>query len=230
MNDRSNVLAQLARAVAGSEPDGPLPLRMCRACVSLLGVDGGSITLAYDAPQRVTLCSTDRIAEQMEDLHEVIGEGPSLWAYEHGTAVSTAVDGAADERWPQFAESVKREIGRISIYAIPIIPQSEVVGVSTFYRRHQSSLLIDDETCRLLINAVGVALLADPDLTDDGSSGSWASRDKVSQATGMVMAQLGLRPEDALALLRAHAYADNTSLNEVSQAVIERRLDFVVSD
>jgi AmiR/NasT family two-component response regulator len=46
----------------------------------------------------------------------------------------------------------------------------------------------------------------------------------------MVMAQLGLRPEDALALLRAHAYADNTSLNEVSQAVIERRLDFVVSD
>ena len=125
MNDRSNVLARLARAVAGSKPDAPLPLRMCRACVSLLGVDGGSITLAYDAPQRVTLCSTDGIAERMEDLHEVIGEGPSLWAYQHGTAVSTVVDGAADERWPQFAESVKREIGRLSIYAIPIIPESQ---------------------------------------------------------------------------------------------------------
>jgi hypothetical protein len=229
MSDRSEVLARLARVVAGSKPDAPLPLRMCQACVTLLGVDGGSITLAYDTPQRVTLCSTDAIAERMEDLHEVIGEGPSLWAYEHGTVVTTAVDGTADARWPQFAESVKREIGQLSIYAIPIIPESEVVGVSTFYGRNESSLLIDEETCRLLINAVGVALLADPDLTDS-SSGSRASRDKVSQASGMVMAQLGLRPEDALALLRAHAYADNTSLIEVSQAVIERRLDFVVTD
>jgi hypothetical protein len=229
MSDRSEVLARLARVVAGSKPDAPLPLRMCQACVTLLGVDGGSITLAYDTPQRVTLCSTDAIAERMEDLHEVIGEGPSLWAYEHGTVVTTAVDGTADARWPQFAESLKREIGQLSIYAIPIIPESEVVGVSTFYGRNESSLLIDEETCRLLINAVGVALLADPDLTD-GSSGSWASRDKVSQASGMVMAQLDLRPEDALALLRAHAYADNTSLIEVSQAVIERRLDFVVTD
>jgi hypothetical protein len=98
MSDRSDVLARLARVVAGSKPDGPLPLRLCRACVTLLGLDGGSITLAYDAPQRVTLCSTDAIAERMEDLHEVIGEGPSLWAYEHGTVVTTAVDGAADAR------------------------------------------------------------------------------------------------------------------------------------
>ena len=36
--------ARLARVVAGSAPDGPLPLRMCRACVSLLGVDGSTHT------------------------------------------------------------------------------------------------------------------------------------------------------------------------------------------
>ena len=48
-------------------------------------------------------------------------------------------------------------------------------------------------------------------LTD---SGAWSSRAGIHQATGMVIAQLGISPDDALAVLRAHAYAEDIPLDE----------------
>lgn len=42
----------------------------------------------------------------------------------------------------------------------------------------------------------------------------------------MVVAQLDLRPGDALAVLRAHAYAHNTTLADTARDVIDRRLTF----
>jgi hypothetical protein len=46
----------------------------------------------------------------------------------------------------------------------------------------------------------------------------------------MVVAQLGVRPDDALALLRAHAFALEIELDEVAEAVLTRRLDFSETD
>jgi len=46
----------------------------------------------------------------------------------------------------------------------------------------------------------------------------------------MVMAQLRVRPADALALLRAHAYAHAGPLSQIAADVVARRLDFKVTD
>jgi AmiR/NasT family two-component response regulator len=54
----------------------------------------------------------------------------------------------------------------------------------------------------------------------------WVTRDRISQATGMVVAQLRIAPADALALLRAHAFAHTTTIAEVSLAIVSRELDF----
>ncbi len=59
---------------------------------------------------------------------------------------------------------------------------------------------------------------------------SWNSRARVDQATGMVMGQLGIGPDDGLALLRAHAYAHGRTLGEISDQIIARRLDFRSAD
>jgi hypothetical protein len=42
----------------------------------------------------------------------------------------------------------------------------------------------------------------------------------------MVVVQMRVSPDDALALLRAHAYGQQTTLGEIAQAVIERRISF----
>ncbi len=47
----------------------------------------------------------------------------------------------------------------------------------------------------------------------------------VYQAQGMVLHQLSVSLEDALARLRAHAFASDRTLIEVSRDVVARRLD-----
>lgn len=67
------------------------------------------------------------------------------------------------------------------------------------------------------------AAVADPD------SNAWAelhalSRVEVSQATGMLVAQLDLEPAEALVRLRAHAYATGRSATDVARDILDRRL------
>ncbi len=233
MTDRMTALGRLAEVVASSSVEDPLSLRMCRACQSILGTDGGTITLAYDDPGRVTLCATDERAARLEEVQEVIGQGPSYDAYEQRTLVVARIDGVADERWPLFSEAAKNTIGECVIYAVPIMPGPETMGVATFYQVNRSALLLDLHTCQFLLNAVGVALVNDPDVLDDdrfAKAESWSSRARIHQATGMVMAQLGLSAADALALIRAHAYAHEATLDEISVEIVAWRIDFTVVD
>jgi AmiR/NasT family two-component response regulator len=54
----------------------------------------------------------------------------------------------------------------------------------------------------------------------------WSARAEVHQATGMVIAQLRMPADDALAILRAHAYANDTTLADIAHQVVTRQLDF----
>ena len=83
------------------------------------------------------------------------------------------------------------------------------------------------------MNAVGVALVTDPDVVDEDrltKEESWIAQARVHQATGMVMAQLHLQEDDALALIRAHAYAHNATLSQISDKILDRSLDFTTTD
>ena len=233
MSGPYGALARLARAVAAASVESPLSLRMCQACVGILGMDGGSLTLAYADEHRVMLCATDEWSAQLEDLQEVVGEGPSYDAYQDRTIQMLLVDGVADLRWPLLSDGIKNGLGGCVVYAIPIKPGPETMGVATFYQHEQSPMPIDDEEAQVLIDAVGVALVKDPDILDDDThakSESWSSRARVHQATGMVMAQLGVSSQDGIALLRAHSYAHQQSLATTSADIIARRLDFRTAD
>ena len=97
-------------------------------------------------------------------------------------------------------------------------------------------------TCRTteLAGAVAAAELAGVPLLDlldgdlqaavaDPKSNAWAelnslSRAEVSQATGMLVAQLEIEPAEALVRLRAHAYATGRSATDVARDILDRRL------
>jgi hypothetical protein len=233
MSDSYGALTRLARAIAAESVESPLSLRMCVACAGILGMDGGSLTLAYADEERVTLCATDEWSARLEDLQEVIGEGPSYDAYQERLIHRLLVDGALELRWPLLSDAIKDGLGRCAVYAIPIKPGPQTMGVATFYQHEVSPMLIDEVEAQVLIDAVGVALVKDPDVLDDDSHAkaeSWNSRAQVHQATGMVMAQLSISSDDSIALLRAHAYAHRQSLAGTSADIIARRLDFRTTD
>jgi len=80
--------------------------------------------------------------------------------------------------------------------------------------------------------SIPVLDLMDADLQtalSDPSSNVWAelnvlSRAEVSQATGMLMAQLGIDAAEALVRLRAYAYAADRSAVDVARDILDRRL------
>lgn len=226
--EQRDVVARLARATAAGPTDEPLPLRLCRACASILHVDGGSLSLEYAAPAQTTLCVTSAEAAVVDDAQEVLGNGPSFLAVSEKRPVALILD-SDHPHWASFTNVVRQSIdGPLTVFAVPIIPSVDPIGVATFYRHSaDASLPIGTDTVQLLINAVGIALVHDPDLIPEHQqTKSWAERSVIYQATGMIMSQLRVSPEDATALLRAHAYAHSTSMIAISREVTDRKLDF----
>ena len=113
----------------------------------------------------------------------------------------------------------------VSLHAFPVRPDLVVLGVVCVYQQGEHVLGVRRDEAQFLANALGVALLGHLD-SESLSNERWAVRDQVDQATGMVVAQLRVTPADALAVLRAHAFAHATTVATVSRWVLDRELDF----
>jgi hypothetical protein len=108
--DRSDLLAQLARALAGTGTGEPLEERLCLAYLSILGGIGAALTLVCTGPERITMCATDEISARLEDLQDVLGEGPGSQAYQSGELVVTDLK-TGEGRWPLFTDAARRMVG-----------------------------------------------------------------------------------------------------------------------
>ncbi len=161
MSDRITVLTQLARVIASAPADEPLPVRLCRAYVEVLGADGGAITLASTTTQRLTLSTSNGVSAQIEDLQDVLGEGPGQDAYNSGTAVVTEVDGFRDRAFPMFSALAGALTGSLTVWAIPMHPGGATIGVITVYLR-TGGLAHSLDDAQFLADSVGAALLDDP--------------------------------------------------------------------
>jgi hypothetical protein len=227
--DVDDLLVRLAQGLAGVADDGRgLPDRLCRAAVGILECDGGAITLAYTHVERVTLSATDDTALLVEEAQDVIGQGPGHDAFDTGTYTRfdlVDLDGP-DPRWPSLETEVLTSLAPLVIHAVPMLQTGDrVMGVLTLYQRG-TDRDIDVESALIVARVTATALLADGPSMHDAGQGPWAERAEVHQATGMVVAQLGMHEEDALALLRAHAYSHDQSVGRTAHDVVTRRLTF----
>ena len=219
------LLAELTRVLARTEPRGPISLRLCRAFSEMLAADGGSITMGFAPPDRIVLCATDEPAAIVEDAQDVLREGPSLDAFRTGLAVSGLSLAEQRHRWPMLSEMLDDRGFPFVLHAFPVRPEATVLGAVCVYQTVERGLAVTTDEAQFLANALGVALLGDLS-SASVSDERWAVRDRINQATGMVVAQLRILPADAVAVLRAHAFAHATTVATVSGWVIRRELDF----
>jgi hypothetical protein len=228
VTEHAKLLARLAVAVAARAGELPLTLRLCEACRELLGADGASITVENANLNRVTIAATDRVAAQLEDWQDVLGQGPGWDAFRSARAVVSVLGEESRQRWPLLSEAVAQHLsGSLRVYAFPMRPTASVLGVLTLVRNDRGELGSELATAQFLSDTVGAALLQDPlSHADFGEGGPWSERAEIHQATGVVCAQLQVEPADALALLKAHAYAQSLDLSAVARLVISWKLDF----
>lgn len=223
------MLSGLAATLAKLPADRAQTWRLGEAMRRMLDADGVAITLEYLSDSRTTICSSDDVAGSLESLQEVTGEGPGYEAARVDAIVVAELDGRDDGRWPMLAHAVDERYGPLSLHAVPVHGDGDLSGVATLYTRPHRPLAEPHGRVVFLANAVGAALLVDAALQPDGQphlGDAWSSRSVVHQATGMVMAQVRVTPEDALALLRGQAYATGTEIGEVAARVVGRQINF----
>jgi GAF domain-containing protein len=228
-----------ARLLAASGPErAAQPLRICELCVDTLAVTGAGIAMVTPAGHRGVVCATDNVSATIEDLQLTLGEGPCIDAAVRGAPVlvpdlADAAD-VATERWPSFMESAAHA-GVKAVFAFPLRVGAISVGVIDLYRDRPGGLSATELPAALMAaDAAALSLLY---LDVDGENAFGDDRTtrssyqmQVHQATGMVMAQVGVTIDQAFLLLRARAFAEARPLAELATDVVARRVRFSVED
>ena len=230
MVEQGVVTRAVLQIVTADAPDSALAEQICRACVSGLGINGASLSILTRAPGRQTLWATDPTAELIEDLQFTLNEGACMEAAATGSPVlvpdvSDRVDTA---RWPVFAAAVVEQTDAAALFALPLQWGAVNLGVLDLYRRTPGALTRGQRLDA--ISATDVAALKMLDARTgsiaDGFDAATSGRAEIHQATGMVLAQLDISVEAALARLRARAFVEQRLLIDVARDVVDRRLRF----
>lgn len=233
MGELGAVTRALLDMVRDGTDDRELAARICHACMDGLDIDGAAMSLLTGTSARQTLWATDRTAELLEDLQFTLTEGACMEAAATGNPVFVADlhHSTHTARWPMFAAAVAEQTLVAALFALPLQWGTVNLGVLDLYRVTPGALT-DTQRRDALSAADTAALMLLGQRTDPGGEGGgWLDsavghRAEVHQATGMVLAQLGIGPTDALARLRAHAFMSGRLLIDVAHDVVQRRLVF----
>ncbi|MBE8471334.1 GAF and ANTAR domain-containing protein [Streptomyces sp. 3R004] len=231
--DRVRATDVIAEGVRGAEP-GEIPQRLCVVAVKLLPVVGASVSLRSNG-MPVRLSASSEEASRLAEVQATLGDGPCFHAARMGAPVlaSDLTDGPDVLRWPVFAQQATAA-GVQAVYSLPLGNDAVCVGTLDLYRDTPGALHDRElRTAQLVAGVMTVALMALPRGEDNGPDGDepWLSGlatdyDEVYQAIGMIMAQLRVGADEALARLRAHAFAHNRTALEVAREVVSHRKKF----
>lgn len=243
--NRARLAATLSAIVAEPVEPASLPGQICRACLETLPIDGVGISLmaGHKVAGRALLGASDATGQRLEELQFNLGEGPCATAFATGQPVLVPDLAASDAqaRWPMFIHGAETTPAK-ALFAFPLQLGAIRIGAMDCYRTEPGSL---NETTEALVVAEAITMVLlqaqtrNPDDANseypehraDSDESSFASQivgrhAHVHQATGMISAQLQITPEEAFVRLRAYAYQQGMSLDELGTEIVTRRLRF----
>jgi hypothetical protein len=203
-----------------------LARRICQVCLEGLDVDGAAISVLTATVSRETLWASDGTAELLEDLQFTLNEGACMQAAHTGNPVFVPdlLNDPGTARWPAFAAAVAEQTLVRALFALPLQWGAVNLGVLNLYRATPGELPAAQRNDAVAA-ADAAALLFLGHRTDEPEPTA-RHRVEIHQATGMVVAQLGISATDALARMRAYSFAHQRLLIDVSRDVIGRSLTF----
>jgi hypothetical protein len=212
---------------------GELITRLCRFAVDEMALSGCALVLMTGTDSSSMLAGAGRHASTVTGLQMELGEGPCLQAYSSGVPVFLP-DLAAENanRWPAFAAAALA-VGVHAEFSLPLTVGPGGIGTLDLCRdrpgmlseEHLAVALVTADIARDAVlyqqqytpRGTGLAELLDMGGTD---------RIVIHQATGMIAAQLNDTTSNALARLRAAAFASGRPMHDIAQDVVERRMRF----
>lgn len=198
-------------------------------------VDGASVSTLGDVLGTDIVSTTGPDARTLDELQFDLGEGPCWDAVRLGTPVSEAdLNQGGVGRWPAFAAAAVQKGPAVSIFAFPVAVGSLRFGAVDLFTTTRLTLSPHQtRQASAMARVIGRHLLRDAVEQvneEEAARTSGSSRRTVHQATGMVLAQLQVAPEEALLVIQGRAFALGKPVAEIAADVVERRLRFRMVD
>ncbi|MGW0424784.1 GAF and ANTAR domain-containing protein [Streptomyces sp. NPDC003015] len=225
--------AQTALLVAEAATDvrtEKIPRQVCAAVCEGLGVDGATLSLLTDTPSRQLLAASNDDALLLEEIQFTVLEGPCLTAAYSGETVAVHDLRHEVTPWPLFGASVREKLPQLaSVYALPVFFGDYVLGsVDLLARRTHALNAYELEQVEGVAEAVSAALMSTRDmLLSGGRPPAWEPEEIVrahwfdtARAVGALASRQGLKPEDALARMRAEAFQSGRSLADITADIL----------
>jgi len=226
---RAGEIARLQTLIAG-EVTGPAGTAgwlsgLCRTLATHLPASGAAISLMTQQGSSAMAAASDKAYQGVEELQFTLGEGPCMDAFATGRPVLVPdVAGDAAGRWPAYCSDARGR-GVRAVFAFPLQIGSARLGAMDVFR-DQVGPLSSAEVARALLFAevATMTLLDGQEHARDGQpAGLGEPLDtslEVYQAQGMVMVALGVSLVEALARIRAYAYANDRRLGSVARDIV----------
>jgi GAF domain len=227
--------ARIMAAVTGQDNSadaGQLLVRLCQFAVDEMALSGCALVLMAGMESSGMLAGAGRHATTVTGLQMELGEGPCLQAYASGVPVllpDLTADGA--NRWPAFAAAAVA-VGVHAEFSLPLTVGAGGIGTLDLCRDRPG--MLDEEHLADALVTADIArdavlyqqyIPGDTSVTELLDTGG-TDRIVVHQATGMIAAQINDNTSNALARLRAAAFASGRPMDDIARDVVERRVRF----
>lgn len=221
-------VSQILSAVSAEAASGAgQPDVLVGLAVRSLPVSGAALALmTVDGPAG-TVAASDGSALELEELQFTLGEGPCVDASRTGRPVlqpDLARTGLG--RWPAFAGGA-HDAGLRAVFAFPLRVGAVRVGVLDLCRDTVGVLSPEELTEALAFADAATMLLLHLQPWSAGEAvpldalGVLDVRAEVHQASGVVSVHAEVSLAEALALLRARAYAEQRPLRDLARDVLD---------
>jgi hypothetical protein len=224
MND---AFRRAVRALASPDvPDGDLS----RPFVEVLPIGGVSVSSFGALVASETISASDHVAFRIDEIQFDLTEGPCWTALRiEAPVLECDIVENPNESWPAFNDAVRDEpVG--AVFAFPIVFGPFPLGAVDVYSPSPTEIAPEQvQQGVALASALGRRILRralhtiDEDVPEDRSP---FSRRVVHQATGVVLAQLDISPDDAYLLIQGHAFARRTSMRHIAEEILDGSVRF----
>ena len=230
--DAATRFAKALKAAGQGGDPRHLADRLVRAAAAVLPVDGVGLGV-LDEGLRLPLATSSESAAIAERLEFTAGCGPGLAATAAGVP-SPATGGLLAREWPIFHDLLVTRTPLRGVLALPLPGRLRgVAGLDLYFedptgptaRRTAEAHLVAGLVARQLDMVSGHPAPLDTGEPRWLATPAARRRGRVWMAVGMVIAGLQLDAGDALAVLRAHAYATDRTVDDLADDLLARRVD-----
>ncbi|MDT5319355.1 MAG: hypothetical protein QOD88_1877 [Mycobacterium sp.] len=222
--DPSTVFGALAEIVYQGSESSEVYAAICVAATLVVnGCDHASLLVRHGG-RYITVGASDRIAQRIDDMERIVGDGPCVDAIEEETP-QIETDLTTPNQWPQLAARLVAETPVRGAMGFRILVDRRKTGALNLFSDKPN--VFDTEAAGQAIvlasfASVAINAIAQGEDVSTLRRGLLSNRE-IGKAVGMLMMLNGVDEHEAFDVLRRYSQDLNIKLAEVARTVIENR-------